>query len=116
MCQNLAAVCQQLFSVTNRILGSVEREVVFAGERVRETWREGRLVLRRVRTDEIEPGTGSEAPPSELLVRYSGPLGPTGISERVDLSHDALGYSLSIRSYEIEELECTTREPDPSRG
>ena len=90
--------------------GSLERVVVFAGEPVRESWRDGRLVARRVRTREDDaagPGEGpGEGPEAELVIRYDGPLGPTGIAERIDLANEVVGYRLAIHNHATEALVC----------
>ncbi len=80
------------------VAGDSERVVTFAGEPVHETWREGRLTTRRVRT--------RDGPDAELVIRYDGALGPTRIAERIELANEAVGYALSIRNHQIEALSC----------
>lgn len=78
------------------------RVVTWAGEAVRETFRDGTIVSRKIAV-EADDAPGGGGP---LVIRYLGPFGPAGISERVELSNPAFGYVLDIRNYEIEELEC----------
>jgi hypothetical protein len=71
--------------------GEGERVGEVAGERIRERWRDGRLVERtftRVAND----------PPGEVEISYSG-VGPTGLPARVELQNLRFGYSLRIESF-----------------
>jgi hypothetical protein len=78
-----------------------EQIVVFAGERVSEWWRDGRLETRR-----IQIGDDPSDPPLEI--RYGGRVGAAGISQRLDLSNPLFGYALEIHNHQIEELRCVS--------
>lgn len=90
---------ERTFFRSEPVRGDADRDVRFAGETVHESWRGGRLVSRRIPTSD-DP----RDPPLEI--RYSGPVGPAGISERVDLSNERFGYALEIHNHHVEELQC----------